>query len=513
MRRRPPIIFAALLVMSFAELAAQTGGSASLDDEVMLQPQPAYWSKIDAEETYCSELYRLLKNVTKPDPSLVVTHFPEIYSGVRFMEPLKEALVKLGLEDNLCPPPSPMVSRGVPFYFRPFKLGSKAKHEMSVGGGDEFSHIYVLTDGSDRVVGIHLVCLAPKSTHQPNTDFFYFDFPLSKRRSSTVTRVRWEVEDAEDNLVLKAWHINIRDGGRCQELSEWYLPKRVANFIRYVLDVKLGVVSPPSAQESSSVAAQMDGSAVRRELGAGMVVVDGGRFPDTSPWWGGWEVETFMLGRYETTLSEWQEVKSWAVANGYDLADSGRASGKDHPVHSVNWYEIAKWCNARSEMEGLQPVYLVAGEPFRTGSFGKEGSSAVWADPEANGYRLPTEAEWQWAERGGTLDNGHQFAGSDNIDEVAWWSGNSRTTEAGLRGKRGTWPVGRKKPNELGLFDTKGNIAEVCSGVRRHGPPLVARGGSFNSSMDFTYYVWGPHDLSGGDEGGFRVARNGPKPR
>jgi sulfatase modifying factor 1 len=488
-----------------AEIVGQTADQVAQENGALeMQPQSAYWSALGANETYCSELYRLLKNVTQPDPSLYVTHFPEIYRGVHFMEPLKDALIKLGLDDQLCPPASPIVSDGVPFYFRPFKLEAKARHETSIYGGDDFSHLYLLTDGRDRVVGVHLVCLTPTSRVKPNTDLFYFDFPLSKKRSSTITRVRWEIENKHDILILKAWHVHVRNGDRCLEFSEWYLPKRVASFIRYVLEIKLGLTERKTT-----------------EIQSDMVHVDGGTFSESSEYWSGTSVKSFFIARYETTWGDWQGIRIWALKNGYDIGNAA-GSGDDHPVHSVTWSDILKWCNARSEKEGLSPVYYARGKVCRTGILAKEGENAVTFDPKANGYRLPTEAEWDWAERGGNLSKGYSYGGSNNLDEVAWWRGNSGGAVVDMYRGHGTWPVGRKKPNELGIYDMWGNVWEICFGAKKGSPFLLGRGGHWGETEsvvlgrpalgeDYCAVADSPESWRGnwrGNTGGFRVVRS-----
>jgi formylglycine-generating enzyme required for sulfatase activity len=214
-----------------------------------------------------------------------------------------------------------------------------------------------------------------------------------------------------------------------------------------------------------------------------MVFVEGGTLPESSELVGK-IVKSFWIGRTEVTWLEWKRVRNWAADNGYDIGNVGEGSGNDHPVQNVNWYDCVKWCNAKSEMSGLDPVYLFKGKVYRSGQYEDQTLSVVMQNTSAPGYRLPTEAEWEWASRGGVKSQGYKFSGGNYSDNVGWVRGNSKGASSDLSNKwfekdpeifrkwpaenkialsgRGTWPVGQKPKNELGIHDMTGNVWEWC---------------------------------------------------
>jgi formylglycine-generating enzyme required for sulfatase activity len=143
-------------------------------------------------------------------------------------------------------------------------------------------------------------------------------------------------------------------------------------------------------------------------------------------------VSSFYMGKYEVTQREWRQI----MGN-----NPSSHKGDKLPVVYVSWYEAIEYCNRRSVKEKLTPCYRGSGD-------------SITCDFNANGYRLPTEAEWEYAAKGGNKNFlTYLYAGSNNVDAVAWYKGNSEIKPH---------PVGTKAPNELGIHDLSGNVLEWC---------------------------------------------------
>ena len=226
-------------------------------------------------------------------------------------------------------------------------------------------------------------------------------------------------------------------------------------------------------------------------------------------------VSAFYMDVNLVQLSQWQSVYSYATSHGYafDYAGSGKAA--NHPVQTVDWYDVVKWSNARSQQAGLTPVYYTDAGLTQVYTNGDVTPYVNWS---ASGYRLPTEAEWEKAARGGL--SGQRFPWGDTISESqANYYGDTTdfSYDLGPNGYNAlfdtgaspdTSPVGSFAPNGYGLYDMAGNVFQWCwdwygtsyaGGSDPHGPASspygdrVLRGGNWYGYADdarcaFRYY-------------------------
>ncbi|MCD4829996.1 MAG: formylglycine-generating enzyme family protein [Candidatus Cloacimonetes bacterium] len=174
-------------------------------------------------------------------------------------------------------------------------------------------------------------------------------------------------------------------------------------------------------------------------------------------------LDAFYIGVHEVTQSEYEAVMS---SNPSDF------DGYNNPVEQVSWYDAIAYCNQLSIIEELTPCYIIDGDN-------------TTCDFSANGYRLPTEAEWEYAARGATNTPDYLYSGSDTCGDVAWYEGNNTPN--------GTKAVGQLQPNGIGAYDMSGNVYEWCW-----------------DWWDSNYYSSSPqNNPTGPDTDSYRVLRGG----
>jgi len=236
-------------------------------------------------------------------------------------------------------------------------------------------------------------------------------------------------------------------------------------------------------------------------------------------------INDFYISKYEVSQAEWIDVMG---------SNPSICKGLDYPVHNINWYDAIEYCNKRSLKEGLTPCYIID-KKSRVPDNKNIQDYYKWTvncNFNADGYRLPTAAEWEFAAKGGIYSKGYKYSGSNTPDKVASITyirmysymllGNTVIERVDSHNK-----IGLLKPNELGIYDMSGNMPEWCWDMQKSNGVFyrILKGGNFDNRFNtceinyvfkekphVKYKVRSSHERSGDEEYyyyyGFRLARS-----
>ena len=310
----------------------------------------------------------------------------------------------------------------------------------------------------------------PASSVSAEVDDGFYSVYLGDSTVTNMTAIDESVFD-NDNLYLRVWFDDGTNG------SQLLTPdQRVASTAFAARAAKADKVTDGAITESMLSAELLNKllSAAAGSAPSGMVTVSSGKF-NMGEEDGGYDrtpireitLSQFFVETHEVSKDTWDSIYSWATSNGYDFDNTGSATDSTHPVCQLNWYDIIKWCNARSEQEGLSPAYYTSKYHTTIYRTGQEDLQPDCVDWTADGYRLPTEAEWEMAAReklsakiypwGDTIDGSYaNYNGSgDNYESGSL----PLTTPVGHYNGSQT-PTGDNRANGYGLYDVVGNVSE-----------------------------------------------------
>ncbi|MBN2790204.1 MAG: SUMF1/EgtB/PvdO family nonheme iron enzyme [Candidatus Delongbacteria bacterium] len=277
--------------------------------------------------------------------------------------------------------------------------------------------------------------------------------PATVELGQTAT-VTCTASDADVDVLTYSWN---NTGGTISGSGSsitWTAPDTVGNYS----------VTCEVSDGEDSVNDGVNISTFETAIPGAMVSVTGGTFTMTDPSKQTYvtvTVSDFSIGKYEVTQKEWVDLMGSNPAS-YDPTNN-IGVGDNNPVFHIGWFDILVFCNQKSMADSLTPCYSINGstDPDNWGVrpiYSSDPTFAAWnaviCDWDATGYRMPTEAEWEFAARGGVnWTDDYTYSGSNIIGDVAWYNDNSGS-ELHI--------IGTKLPNQLGIYDMTGNLYEYC---------------------------------------------------
>jgi formylglycine-generating enzyme required for sulfatase activity len=264
------------------------------------------------------------------------------------------------------------------------------------------------------------------------------------------------------------------------------------------------------------------------QLIPGMALIPGGTNAgtDPDPEYGEYSltVDSFYMDKHLISLTQWNEVYAWAVTNGYSFNNAGSGKAWNHPVHTISWYDSLKWCNARSEMDGFEPVYYTDesfSDLYKTGQDPfNPAELPLYAKESADGYRLATAEEWEYAARGGLASKRFPWGDTISHANANYWCNQLFDYDVNPRlgphpdysygAEPYTNPVDAFAPNGYGLHDMAGNLWQYLWSASSDFPQYQqARGGGWAGSAGDCPIVCEMVVLrrQANEDGGFRTVR------